>query len=56
MVKPIEKDGQTIYLCGDCELGYKEKETAQKCESFCIENNACSMEITKNAILKPKID
>ena len=53
MVKPIEKDGQTIYLCDECELGFKDSETAQKCESFCGENNACSLEITKLAILKP---
>ena len=30
MVKTIEKDGQTIHECGDCGLGYKDIDTAQK--------------------------
>ena len=46
MVK--EKDG--VYVCEECEFGYKDKEWAEKCEAWCRTHKSCSLEITKRAV------
>ncbi|MFQ5975323.1 MAG: hypothetical protein ACE5J5_03285 [Candidatus Hydrothermarchaeales archaeon] len=51
MVKEDTWENKKIYRCGECNLGYLDKEIAQKCENFCKTHNACSMEITKNAVV-----
>jgi predicted ATP-dependent serine protease len=38
----IEKKG--LYVCEECEMKYKNREWAGKCEEFCRENKACSTE------------
>lgn len=39
-----------IYVCEACNFAYKEKELAEKCESWCKKYNSCNIEITKNSI------
>ncbi len=51
MVRPDNWESKKIYRCEECNLGYLDKETAEKCEKFCKTYNACSMEITKNAVV-----
>jgi hypothetical protein len=53
MVRPYTHEGRTVYLCDVCGYGYEEQVTAEKCEAFCTENHACSLEITKDAVFKP---
>jgi len=50
MVKEVSKEGKTIFQCEACGMFFKERELAEKCEKFCNENKACSIEITKHAI------
>jgi hypothetical protein len=50
MVKEVEKNGKKYYQCEICEFYYADRETAEKCERFCREHNACSTEITKRAV------
>ncbi|MCL7387775.1 MAG: hypothetical protein LZ163_01650 [Thaumarchaeota archaeon] len=50
MVKEVEKEGLTFYICEECGLAYKEKTWAEKCEKFCSEHHACSLEITSHAV------
>ena len=50
MVKQEQWNGKTVYLCEICNFAYETKELAQQCEDFCKKNNACSIEITKEAI------
>ena len=38
------------YVCSICKLKYKEKEWAEKCEEWCLENNSCNLEITRHSI------
>ncbi|MBI1828629.1 MAG: hypothetical protein HY222_06425 [Thaumarchaeota archaeon] len=52
MVKQIEKDICTLYLCEACGLGYQDVQTAQKCEEHCTKFNSCSLGITRYAVLK----
>jgi len=49
MTKQIESHGKKFWRCERCGLFYKAKALAEKCEKFCKENNACSIEITKRA-------
>ena len=52
MVKEVSHGGNAIYKCGVCGFGYLTNELADKCETYCKTHGACSLEITKNAILK----
>ncbi len=46
----IVKDNQTLYQCEACGFHYFDKETAEKCEAWCREQNSCNLEIIKEAI------
>ncbi len=50
MVKKVSKNNKTYYMCEECDMLYKEKELAEKCEAFCKEYHSCSIEITKHAV------
>ena len=41
-----------LYTCPECDLSYKEKELAKKCEAWCKKHNSCNLEITKHSINK----
>ena len=51
-MRSIIVNGKDAYKCGACGFLYREKEYAEKCETFCKEHNSCSLEITKHAIKK----
>ena len=50
MVKEVIKENTKYFMCEECLMYYKTRELAQKCEDFCRENHACSIEITKHAV------
>ncbi len=50
MPKVITKNGQVYYQCQECGFMYKEKEWAEKCETWCKEHKSCNLEITKYAV------
>ena len=50
MVHEIRKNGESLYVCEVCGFAYKEKFWAVKCQDFCTENDACSLEITSHAV------
>jgi uncharacterized Zn finger protein len=56
MVQSLIKSGKTVFKCEDCGLLYRDELTARKCEEFCSTHNACSIEITKQAINKDATD
>ncbi len=41
-----------LYKCPECELEYREKEWAKKCDAWCRENKSCNVAITKHAVNK----
>lgn len=43
------KAAKKLFQCPECGLHYKDNELAKKCEAFCKEHNACSMEIAPQA-------
>ncbi len=50
MVKELTKGGVTFYLCEACDLAYKEKEWAQKCQEWCEQHHSCNLEITQHVV------
>ncbi len=45
----VKKEGE-LYKCEICGFDYKKKDYADKCENYCSEHNACSLEIIKKAV------
>lgn len=41
-----------LFQCPECGLEYKEKEWAEKCETWCKKYKSCNLEITKHAVRK----
>lgn len=41
---------EEVFECPVCGLHYKDEKTAQKCQEFCEQNHACSLEIAKHAV------
>jgi hypothetical protein len=46
----VNKNKRGNYVCEACDFIYKDKEWAEKCETFCMTKRSCSLEITKHAI------
>jgi hypothetical protein len=38
------------YSCPECIMHYLDKDTAQKCATWCKENKSCNIEITKLSV------
>ena len=50
MVKTIKEGNSELYQCEECQLKYRDKETAEKCQVWCGEHNSCNLEIIKDAV------
>lgn len=50
MVRETHVRGETLYVCEFCGLLYKEKYWAQRCEAYCKEHNACSLDIMQHTV------
>ncbi|MEM1569866.1 MAG: hypothetical protein QXM89_02260 [Candidatus Bathyarchaeia archaeon] len=50
MVKRVERKGESLYICEECSLAYREETWAEKCEEFCSKYYSCSLEITSHAV------
>jgi predicted ATP-dependent serine protease len=50
VVKEVKKKGPTLYLCEECGIAYREKEWADKCETYCREYHGCNLEIIEHAM------
>lgn len=48
MVREMQKNDQTIYICEECGFAYKEKEWAEKCQQWCQQNHSCNLEIIQH--------
>jgi hypothetical protein len=50
----VVKEKDKCYLCGECEMGYKDKKKACECEDHCKKHKACNLEIMKHSINNQK--
>jgi hypothetical protein len=55
MVNEFEGKVGAVFQCEVCGLGYKDLDTAERCEEYCNAHGSCSLEITKKAIYKPNV-
>jgi len=51
----LDLSGEMLYVCKACGFAYGERDWAEKCEGFCTEHGACSLEITGHAIKSTRI-
>lgn len=49
MVREMSSNGQRIFICEICDLSYEDRSWAEKCEEYCTQHGACSLEITQHA-------
>jgi len=52
MVQEIKKNNKVFYRCEDCDLYFKEKDLAQRCEDWSKKTKSCNLEIIKFALKK----
>lgn len=50
MVKEILKRKKKCYECEECNLVYKDKEWAKKCEDYCKTYKACNIDIIRHVV------
>ncbi len=50
MATELQRNGTTYYVCDVCGFAYKQRELAEKCQSWCSEKNSCNLEITQHAV------
>jgi hypothetical protein len=55
MVSELERKDKIVYQCEICGFGYKDIDTAEKCEQYCDTHGSCSAEITIRAVYKPPV-
>lgn len=45
-----DKKVEELYKCPECNLKYKEREWAEKCQAWCKQHKSCNVEIIKHAV------
>ena len=55
MVTELSSKGDTTYQCELCGHGYRDLETAERCDQYCYSHGSHSPEITRRAIRKPSV-
>jgi len=50
MVKEVQKEDKTLFLCEACDFLFEERHWAEKCEAWCTEKKSCNSEIAKHAV------
>ena len=50
MAKEINFEGKIVYKCMKCGWMYRDKDIANKCESWCKKHKSCNLELAKYAI------
>ncbi len=51
MVREVEKDGQTLYVCEICDVTYAEGEWVRKCQAWDEQHpGSCNLEIIQHAV------
>lgn len=52
MVREIREGVERRYVCEACGFVYRERIWAEKCQKYCGEHGACSLEIISHAVQK----
>jgi hypothetical protein len=55
LVNELIWKGHTIYQCELCGFGYRDLETAERCEQYCFSHGRPSPKLTKKSLRKPPV-
>ena len=50
MMKTVQENTSTHYVCEECGMKYADKAWAEKCEQWCREHHTCNLEIIQHAV------
>lgn len=50
MVKETNFEGKIVYTCEKCGWVYKDRDIAEKCQSWCEKHKSCNLKYQKHAI------
>ena len=50
MTTETDYEGEKAYRCDACGMHYRDRGTAEKCESYCVEKGICNSEITEKSL------
>jgi hypothetical protein len=50
MVQEVMKNKKPTFVCEVCDLSYRTRTLAERCEEYCTTYGACSLDITQHAI------
>jgi hypothetical protein len=50
----VQDNGERSFVCEICGFTYEDRFWAEKCQKYCAEHNACSLEITRHAVKEEK--
>ena len=53
MVNEFERKIGAVFQCEICGFGYKDLDTAERCEEYCGTNGSSSIDIAIKAVYKP---
>ncbi len=45
---------ETLFVCAECGLHYRDEKTADQCRQWCLQNNSCNMAITRFSVERSK--
>jgi hypothetical protein len=50
MIVQVHRHDGVFYICDACGFAYRQKELAERCQSWCREHNSCSLDIIRHAL------
>jgi hypothetical protein len=54
VVRELKRMSETIFLCELCGFGYRDLETAERCEQYCYTHEHTSVLLVQKAVYKPR--
>lgn len=54
VVSELGRTGETVFLCELCGLGYRDLETAERCEQYCYTHKHTSVVLARKAVYRPR--
>jgi hypothetical protein len=54
VVSEVKKASEIVFLCELCGFGYRDLETAERCEQYCYTHSRTSVALARKAVHKPQ--
>ena len=50
MVSKMILQEKKVYRCDSCDMLYKDKKTAEKCEAWCSKHHSCNLAVINHSL------